>query len=142
MKRLAYTLVELLVVITILALLVVLVVVNYSEIVAKSRDRRRLNDLESIQLVIETYKFENKKIPEGATGAISVLLANKKDPKTQKRYLFLHYNDFKYELCALMETKRNIDKEWEQEGEWGQEIEIIRYNYCLYGDKVLRVTKI
>ena len=127
----AYTLIELLVSITIVALLVVLVVVNYSGLVAKSRDQRRLNDLTSIQLAVENYKFENKKCPFGNNEITEKLLSSKKDPKTGEPYYYKPSENCKYEICAFMETKRNLVDDFEYiEGEG----EI--YNYCLFGDKV------
>jgi prepilin-type N-terminal cleavage/methylation domain-containing protein len=134
-QRPAYTLIELLVVITIMALLVVLVVINYSGIMAKSRDQRRLNDLKSIQLTIETYKFENKKCPDGGNEIVENLLESKRDPKTNQRYYYSpHPLDCKYQICALMETKRNLGQDWEGYG--------AVYNYCLFGDRVNREVEI
>jgi prepilin-type N-terminal cleavage/methylation domain-containing protein len=132
--RPAYTLIELLVVITIMALIVVFVVVNYSGIMAKSRDQRRFNDLKSIQLAIETYKFENKKCPDGGNKIVEDLLSSKKDPRTNQRYYYSpHPTDCKYEICTLMETKRNLDEDLNREGGV--------YNYCLFGDRVNREVK-
>lgn len=131
--RPAYTLIELLVSVTIVALLVVLVVVNYSGIVAKSRDQRRWNDLKSIQLAIETYKFENKKCPAGGYKIVEDLLNSKKDPRTSQSYFYRPDVGCKYEICAMMETKRNLEEDFVYTQGKGE-----IYNFCLYGDKVLR----
>ena len=130
----AYTLIELLVSVTIVALLVVLVVVNYSGIVAKSRDQRRWNDLKSVQLSIETYKFENKQCPPGGYKISSDLLESKRDPRTGSRYFYKPDIACKYEICALMETKRNLEEDFVYTQGGGSEV----YNFCLYGDRILR----
>lgn len=56
----AFTLVELLVVVTIIALLTVVAALNYEKAKAKSRDAQRKSDLTKISMALESYKADNK----------------------------------------------------------------------------------
>lgn len=65
MNRKAFTLVELLIVIAIIAVLsgVVLVAINPTEMLRKSRDSKRLQDLDTIRTALELYATKNGSYP-------------------------------------------------------------------------------
>lgn len=65
-KRQAFTLVELMIVMTIIGILSTIVVVNYGNAKAKSRDARRMADISSIAAALELYKMDNKRYPDAA----------------------------------------------------------------------------
>lgn len=62
MKK-AFTLIELVVVVSIIALLAGVVIVNTSEAQKQSRDNKRKADLTSVQAAIELYYASNRKYP-------------------------------------------------------------------------------
>ena len=63
-----FTLVETLVVITIVAILISIVTFNFQEARKKSRDKIRQADLQSLQLAIELYKSQNGRYPAMGCG--------------------------------------------------------------------------
>lgn len=64
-----FTLVELLVVITIIGILVAGVTVNFSGGQAQARDAQRQTELRELEIAIESYRRENRRYPEGCNGA-------------------------------------------------------------------------
>jgi len=67
MKSRAFTLIELLIVIVIVAILATLTIVALNGIRAKSRDAKRISDIRQIQLVLEMYKNDNNVYPASLT---------------------------------------------------------------------------
>ena len=66
--RRGFTLVELLVSITILSLLVTFVTLNFSQLRAEARDEIRINDLRQIQMALSAYKAEYGHFPRESEG--------------------------------------------------------------------------
>jgi general secretion pathway protein G len=66
MKK-AFTLVEILVVVTIISLLASIAAVSYSRFVKQSRDARRKTDIEQIRAAIELYRNFNSVYPPALT---------------------------------------------------------------------------
>ena len=64
-----FTLIELLVVIAIIGILASIIAVNLSSSKAKGRDARRVSDLKTIQLALETYYNDNQKYPVTITSS-------------------------------------------------------------------------
>jgi len=62
-KRRGFTFIELLVVVTISALLMGAATVGYSSISRRSRDTRRRTDMEAIRSALELYRSENGSYP-------------------------------------------------------------------------------
>ena len=67
MKK-AFTLVEILVVASIISLLASIAAVSYSQFIKQSRDTRRKTDIEQIRAAIELYRNFNGLYPTGAPG--------------------------------------------------------------------------
>jgi prepilin-type N-terminal cleavage/methylation domain-containing protein len=67
MTKKGFSLIELLVVISIIAILTTVAVVGLQNINKKAGDTRRLSDLRRIQIAIETYRNVNNKYPEKGT---------------------------------------------------------------------------
>jgi prepilin-type N-terminal cleavage/methylation domain-containing protein len=63
-----FSLVELLVVISIITVLASVLYVNYNDSRAQARDKVRMTDLKSLQLAIETYKAQNGQYPNQGCG--------------------------------------------------------------------------
>lgn len=67
-RTLGFTLVELLVVITIIGILSAVLFVNFSKSTEFSRDAQRKADLKELQSAVELYKNENGRYPVGCNG--------------------------------------------------------------------------
>lgn len=64
-----FTLVELMVAITIIAILTAVLSANFSDARAQSRDKARLTSLKELQLAVELYKAQNDSYPDAGCGA-------------------------------------------------------------------------
>lgn len=102
--RRAFTLVELLVVISIISILMAVGAVNYQKSVKLSRDSKRKADLEQIRQALETYRSEIGSYPD--TGDFSTLdpdyLDIPEDPKGGV-YSYTKGLGATYTLCAQLE---------------------------------------
>lgn len=67
-QRFAFTLIEVLVAATIIAVLTAIGVVSYSSINRKSRDAKRLTDVEDIRTALEMYRTDNGSYPSTSAG--------------------------------------------------------------------------
>ena len=113
MRRLkvrGFTLLELLVVISLIGLLVSIGAVSYTSAQKKSRDSRRKGDLKAIQNGFEQYYSENdasypKTAAEAATAIVGGLPV---DPKNSGTYVYtIQYDDVDgtaYCACGLLES--------------------------------------
>lgn len=63
-----FTLIEVLVIASIIALLTGAAVVNYTQGTAQSRDAERKSDLRNIEAALELYRLKNGRYPEGCNG--------------------------------------------------------------------------
>jgi general secretion pathway protein G len=109
MKK-GFTFIELVVVITIIAVLSVAGIISYSSATKKSRDARRISDLEKIRMALEMVRQTGTTYPSNANYS-SVLVPNylqalPVDPKTNLSSSYF-YNQtgsgYTYILCATME---------------------------------------
>jgi prepilin-type N-terminal cleavage/methylation domain-containing protein len=102
-KKGGFTLIELIVAITIIAVLSVIAIVNYGGVSRRSRDSRRINDLERIRMALELYRQENKKYPISTTDLVPDYLQSwPKDP-TNFRYDYSQLTDYTYTISAHVE---------------------------------------
>jgi prepilin-type N-terminal cleavage/methylation domain-containing protein len=62
-SQIGFTLIEILVVITIIGILAGILLFNFQELRKQARDKIRKSDLQSLQLAIETYKVQNGRYP-------------------------------------------------------------------------------
>lgn len=111
LKRKGFTLIELMVVISILAILVAIGVTSYSTIRKNSRDSIRKSDLHSIQNALEQYYGKNEAYPTGNAAAISTLYdagyfpkGVPKDPKNKTCNYNALISATGYQICADLEN--------------------------------------
>jgi prepilin-type N-terminal cleavage/methylation domain-containing protein len=123
--RQAFTLVELLVVISIIGLLSTIATVSLGSARAKSRDTKRMADLRQISQAVELFSNDNSYLPQNyqgwctyiSNGGLGVafqsdllpyLVKTPLDPQKANQvgdYLYINLdNKNKYMLCANMET--------------------------------------
>lgn len=65
-----FTLLELLVVISIISILVAIITINFQDARESARDKIRQSDLKQLQLAIELYKSQNGRYPEACNGQV------------------------------------------------------------------------
>ncbi|MEI8067765.1 MAG: prepilin-type N-terminal cleavage/methylation domain-containing protein [Candidatus Shapirobacteria bacterium] len=108
-KKNAFTLIEMLVVITIIIVLTAIGVVSYSAAGVKARDGRRMADLEKIRLALEMYRQTNQVYP--TTGTVkddlspTYLQSWPDDPKNFG-YVYFDPTNYTYSLLAHMEDPK------------------------------------
>ena len=122
-KNLGFTLVELLISISIIALLTVVASISYSKAQKSSRDQKRIGDLKAIQEAAEQYYLlNNGAYPDGnnfyrsntswSVDGQNVLQAFPSDPKGDGyenggEYFCNVFTDSAYCVCAYMEDTDN-----------------------------------
>ncbi len=108
--RKAFTLIELIVVITIIAVLSVVGMVSFSGINMKSRDARRIQDLQKIAAALEIFRQADisKSYPTTTASLVpNYLQVMPTDPKTKANYPYNRVNPYRYTLTATLEDARN-----------------------------------
>ncbi len=107
-----FTLIELMVVISILAILVAIGVTSYSTIRKNSRDSIRKADLHSIQNALEQYQGKTGSYP--VPSPLPTLVAGgyipkgePTDPKNGCSYEISSINSSAYNICAYLESGPN-----------------------------------
>src|SRR3989339_975856 len=105
-----FTLVELLVVATIIAILAGIGVTSYISLSRQSRDSRRKADLENLRSALEMYRSENNYYPFSLSELVPSKHVNSVpvDPKTQANYVYcpspgVPGDQVNYDLCASLE---------------------------------------
>lgn len=124
MKRRAFTLIEILVVITIIAVMLAAGAVTYSSVTKKSRDAKRRSDMGQIQQALELFRSDTMEYPScgGATLQDATCLqaavaangtpfseymnASPADPKTSSGFMYYYYrpNPSTYYLTSFLES--------------------------------------
>jgi prepilin-type N-terminal cleavage/methylation domain-containing protein len=106
-KKNGFTLIELIVVITIMAVLTVIGVVNYTGASKRSRDGRRMADLQQIRMALEMYRQEKGVYPAdcGTSEFKKYLEAWPLDPKLSEPYVYALDvgSSYAYSIMAHME---------------------------------------
>lgn len=115
-----FTLIEILVVSTIIALLAAAATLSYSQLSKQARDARRKTDLEQIRAAIEMYRSNNDVYPAltincsssgGITDAQNTYLSTiPNDPKCSTYSYYYTNTDFGYTLGAHLETNSTTCK--------------------------------
>ncbi len=103
MRRKGFTLIELIVSVTIIMVMTMLAVVSYSGTNTRARDSRRKADLEKVRMALELYRQQNDGYP--ASSALLVpnfLQAWPSDPRSYA-YYYLRLSAYTYTLDARME---------------------------------------
>jgi prepilin-type N-terminal cleavage/methylation domain-containing protein len=107
-KQLGFTMIELIVVVTIMALLTVIAMVSYSTTGTKSRDSKRMADLEKVRVALELYRQEKGFYPLSyALLSPTYLQEWPKDPKNSTYYYERDYlgvgSSYTYAVYGRME---------------------------------------
>lgn len=103
-KKNGFTLIELIVAITIIAVVTAVGAVSYNGINKKSRDSRRMADLEKYRIALEIAKQVGSTYPSSLSTLVTMNLlpGTMVDPKTASAYVFSRTN-YTYTLTATME---------------------------------------
>jgi len=103
-KKNGFTLIELIVSVTIIAVLTVAGVISYGGASKKSRDSRRMADLEKIRIALELYRQgTGTSYPASISSLIPTYLQQAPvDPKTKSQYQYGH-SGYTYYLCTNVE---------------------------------------
>lgn len=109
-KKNGFTLIELIVTVTIIAVLTVIGVVSYTGTNKKSRDSRRMTDLENIRIALELYRQDvGNSYPNDGIDSLKNALEPKymqKVPATDPKgasYIYDRLTSYTYTLKAVME---------------------------------------
>jgi general secretion pathway protein G len=121
-----FTLIELIVVISIIGILSSLLVANFMNVRQKTRDGVRKKDLEQIRLALETYRIDAGEYPvhlypvtpENCTGSDSIsyegIVYMEKipcDPGSEKpKYEYVRDSELRYDLSACLENANDQDQ--------------------------------
>ena len=116
MKR-GFTILELLVVMTIIVLLSTLAITSFTSIQAKSRDTRRMEDIREIQKALSLYYVSTNNYPTGSAVAlngsdvITTTLQNEGslkgfsgDPRNGYEYIYNATTSAGYQITFCLET--------------------------------------
>ncbi len=103
----AFTLIELMVVISIIGILVAIGVVSYRKTYQLSRDSRRKADLAQIRQALETYRSENGTYPSTSNWKTAIspeyITTIPTDPKTHQDYTYQQVDSYHYQLSTTLE---------------------------------------
>ena len=100
-----FTLFELLVTVSIIAVLTAVAVVSFGGVNKKARDSRRIADLEKVRIALESYKQINSAYPASLstlTTPVVYLQTIPTDPKDKSAY-YSQLTNYTYTLGAKME---------------------------------------
>lgn len=102
-----FTLIEILVVATIMALLTSIAVISYGQLNKESRNNRRKTDLDQIRSALEMYRSNNDQYPDNLnllTGPTIYLSTIPTDPKSSiYNYNYSKISDVDYIIGAYLE---------------------------------------
>ena len=105
-KEGGFTLVELIVVVTIMIVITALAMVSFTGINKRSRDSRRISDLKKISIALEIYRQEVGSYPSVVSNMPGGLVSDYMDamPTDPKSFsYFYERTDYTYSLYAQME---------------------------------------
>lgn len=106
MKR-SFTLIEILVVVTIIGMLTVAAVVSYSQFTKQARDSRRMTDIEQVKAALEMYRSTNNVYPANLgllTSGTVYIQSVPIDPKDPTYLYYYTSNGTDYTLAAQLEN--------------------------------------
>ncbi len=104
-KQQGFTLFELLVSISIIAVMTAIAVVSFGGMNKKSRDARRTADLEKIRTALELAKQIGTTYPSSINYLVTNKFLDKEpvDPKSKAAYTYRRDDPYNYYICATME---------------------------------------
>ncbi|PIS09681.1 hypothetical protein COT75_00595 [Candidatus Beckwithbacteria bacterium CG10_big_fil_rev_8_21_14_0_10_34_10] len=115
----AFTLIEVLVATTIIAILTAIAVNSYASAQKKSRDGKRKADLETVRSALEMYRVDVGSYPSGVTYAAMInnlitanyLKTTPADPKpSEYNYEYTSTNVYSYCICAHVESSATVNE--------------------------------
>jgi len=100
-----FTLFELLVSISIIAIMTAVAVVSFGGVNKRARDSKRIADLEKIRLALEAAKQVGSTYPSTLNALVGTSLLQQvpKDPKTGTVYTYSRPTNYTYQICATVE---------------------------------------
>jgi general secretion pathway protein G len=103
-KKNGFTLIELIVVVTIMAVLTVAGIISYGGTSKRARDNRRMADLEKIRIALELYRQgTGSSYPASISSLVTTYLQEQpKDPKTDSYYTY-NNSGYTYTIDATVE---------------------------------------
>ncbi len=110
-KKRAFSFIELIVVVTIIAVLSVVGVVSFTSVNKRSRDSRRISDLEKMRIALEMIKQIGTTYPAASSDLVPNYMPSlPKDPKTKAIYTYTQMNSgYKYTIDAILEDASSSD---------------------------------
>ena len=112
-RQAGFSFVELMIVIAIMSILSVVSMVSYASVMRKSRDSRRIADLQKMALALEMARNIGRTYPADAqdlitNGYINGSLPN--DPKTHLPYAYSQLNSgYRFTIDAILEDKNSSE---------------------------------
>lgn len=109
-KKMGFTLVEILVAVSIVILLATVGMVSYSAAGRGGRDAKRKADVEQLRSAVEIYKSENGFYPTESPSCVAQNLAGTyinpypTDPKPTYTYCYDRISNTQYRICAGIEA--------------------------------------
>ena len=108
-KKSGFTFVELLVVVTIIAILTGAAVVSFTNTSRRSRDTRRMLDIENIRSALELCRTEEGSYPLSVYNSIvcgdeTYLSDTPSDPKTDSNYTYTKISNTSYTIVCELES--------------------------------------
>ena len=108
-KAKGFSLIELLVVATVISLLVGIGAVSYGAVTKSSRDAKRKSDLETIRSALEFYRSDTNYYPDDLDDLTEYLPVTPAEPKSAWSYEYCPItgtppNNIDYDLCARLES--------------------------------------
>ncbi len=110
-----FTLVELMIVITIIAILATIGVVSFTRVQKQARDTKRKADLRTLATALQAYYTEKQAYPTAAQG-LAILAPTyvpilPVDPQLKTDYTYkTNATEFTYALCGTLETPTDAAK--------------------------------
>lgn len=100
-----FTLIELIVAITIIAIITAVGAISYTGVNKKARDSRRVSDLEKYRIALEIAKQVGSTYPADLSTLVTMNLlpGTLVDPKTSNGYTYNRPTNYTYTLRATME---------------------------------------
>lgn len=112
-KNKGFTLFELLVTISIIAVLTAVAVVSFGGMTKKARDSRRMADLEKIRIALESARQVGTTYPTSLTTLVTngFLQQVPTDPKSSGAYIYTRSTEYTYRICTFVEESSSISSD-------------------------------
>ena len=135
-----FTLIEILIVISVIGILASIVLVNLGGFRSRGRDARRISDLRTIQNALELYYANSGNYPIGTEDnlydeveALPGIVKLPRNPKTgNPKYSYgADANGLSYVLGATLENKNTVLDNDEDENTYSVECQDSEFRYCV-----------